>query len=692
MADISIPGVSNKYKTNEYIDALIKKERIPLEREQETLDRYKEQQSAWRGVNQKMSALRESTKTLYSFENPFNNKLASSSDEGAISAEAGREAAYGSIKVDVIKPATADRFLSDDLDKDSSIPQGTYVFEVGEKKISINWRGGKLTDFVNSINRRGANVIKASLVGVSNDKQSLLIESLKTGIDSQLVFRDAALSYALKIGLIEKTKAEVTEFGTDRGELTNPPEEAVLPEIEQEGLPAMTADNVEISEEGRIILPPRSGFSIPVSKNLLENEGERLEFSFASENVTDITEELNILRTTRPELPDAGKATFEEITVLNNPSETALPPVPVEPLEPVGNAADFYVHNSDGTEIKINTKGIAVDAITGEKKISLSLKEYPNIDSIVVRNRNTGERLSVSTFTAFDEKKNLGYSPIHPASVAGDAVIKYEGITITRPTNKIDDVVPHVTLNVHDTTDRTATIKIEPDKESAKDALISFVGTYNQVIAEMNILSQNKPEIISELDYLSKDEQEDASKRLGMFANDFSLTNSKATMQSIVAGNYRWSEGALITMLSQIGISTRAASGGGGGYSASQLRGYLEIDEKKLDQSLGDNLDQIKNIFGYDSDGDLIVDSGIGVALDKQLGAWVSTGGIISNKDRTLSQRITASETTIRKLETQLASKEQQLKDKYGQMEGTLNSLQAQSNTITNFANGGKSQ
>ncbi len=309
-----------------------------------------------------------------------------------------------------------------------------------------------------------------------------------------------------------------------------------------------------------------------------------------------------------------------------------------------------------------------------------------------MRNRNTGERLSVSTFTAFDEKKNLGYTPIHPASVAGDAVIKYEGITITRPTNKIDDVVPHVTLNVHDTTDRTATIKIEPDKESAKDALISFVGTYNQVIAEMNILSQNKPEIISELDYLSKDEQEDASKRLGMFANDFSLTNSKATMQSIVAGNYRWSEGALITMLSQIGISTRAASGGGGGYSASQLRGYLEIDEKKLDQSLGDNLDQIKNIFGYDSDGDLIVDSGIGVALDKQLGAWVSTGGIISNKDRTLSQRITASETTIRKLETQLASKEQQLKDKYGQMEGTLNSLQAQSNTITNFANGGKSQ
>ena len=46
MADISIPGVSDKYKTNDFIEALIKKKRLPLTREQESLDRYKEQQNA----------------------------------------------------------------------------------------------------------------------------------------------------------------------------------------------------------------------------------------------------------------------------------------------------------------------------------------------------------------------------------------------------------------------------------------------------------------------------------------------------------------------------------------------------------------------------------------------------------------------------------------------------------------------
>lgn len=690
MAEISIPGVSNKYKTNDYIEALMKKERIPLTREQETLDRYKEQQSAWRGVNQKMTELRESTKALYSYDNPFNNKIASSTNENAVTADAGREAAFGQVKIDVIKPASTDRFLSAELEKNATVPQGTYTFQVADKTVSFNWKGGKITDFVNSLNRRGNNVIKASLVGVSGNKQSLLIESLKTGEESNLILRDAALSYALQNGILEKTKAEVIEFGTDKAELFNPPEENFLPDVEQEGLPEMTAEAVEVSQ-GKIMLPPRTGFSISVPENLAENESERLEFTFATEETEDITPELNERRTTRPELQSAGTASYEEIIIQNNPSETALPPVPPEPLIPVTDAADFYVHSSDGTEKKIDTAGIVVDAVTGEKRVSLALKDYPAIDSIVVRNRNTGTTVTLSQFSAYDEKKNLGYQPVHALSRAGDAQIKYEGITINRPTNTIDDVVPHITLNIHNPTEKTETIEVTADKEAAKDALINFVGNYNQVIAEMNILSSNKPEIISELDYLSTEEQEEANKRLGMFQGDYSLTQNKAQMQSIVAANYNWSENAPITMLSQIGISTRA-SGNNLGYSASQLRGYLEIDERKLDSVLDSNLEDIKNIFGYDNDGDMIMDSGIGVALDKQLGSWVQIGGIIANKNRGITQKISASETNIRRLESQLDRKEAELRSKYGQMEGTLNSLQGQANTINNFVNGGRQQ
>ena len=97
----------------------------------------------------------------------------------------------------------------------------------------------------------------------------------------------------------------------------------------------------------------------------------------------------------------------------------------------------------------------------------------------------------------------MGYGPKHPVSTADDAIIKYEGITITRSSNKIDDVVPEITLNIHDKTEKTATIAVKPDIEASKAAIIEFVGKYNQAVAELNILSQNKQEIIDELDYLS---------------------------------------------------------------------------------------------------------------------------------------------------------------------------------------------
>lgn len=692
MADISIPGVNDKYKTKDLVEALMNKERLPLTREQETLDGYKAQQDAWRGMNQKMSSLRESTKALYSFENPFNNKLASSSDENAVTVTAGREAAYGTVKIDVLKTATSDRFLSAPIDKSSTVPKGQYTFQVGEKTINLNWKGGKLSDFISSLNKRGTNTIKASLVGVNAEQSSLLIESLKTGTENSLVFKDSALQYALNTNIIQKKKAEVTEFGTNLKEFTDAPAEVFLPPVEQDGMKELVNRGITFDKETeRYILPQRTAFAIPIDEKILKGENQRIEFTFKSVETEDITDQLNTIRFTRPDIGEAGSVTYEDITIKNQLTETSLPPVPETPLVPVKGESDFYIVNKDGKETQIKTSDIIPNAETGEKTVQISLKDFPEAQSIAIRNRNTGEHIYLSTFTAYDEKKNLGYMPVNPISTAGDAKIKYEGITITRPENKIDDVVPHLTFNLQDVTEKTATITIKPDKESAKDALIAFVGNYNQVMAEMNILSENKPEIISELDYLSKDEQEAASERLGMFNNDFSISSSKTSMRQSVTAIYKWSENATITQLAQIGISAKAA-GSRGGYSAAQLRGYLEIDEKKLDDNLENNLDQIKNIFGYDSDGDLIIDTGIAYALDKQLTSWVQSGGIISNKNGQLDTRIKASEQKINRLEHQLAGKEQQLRNKYGQMEGTLNSLNAQSNTISNFASQGKQQ
>lgn len=681
MAGINIPGVTNQYNTNETVEKLMQIERIPLTREQKTLDSYKAQQDAWRSVNRKMTELRDSVKTLYSFDNPFNNKITSSTEEYAITADATRKATYESFKVDVIQPATADRFLTSELDSDTKVPAGTYTYKINDKSITMRWKGGSLQDFSNALNRRGGELLKTRVIGASKGKKTLSIESQKTGSENRLTFEDDAKTFAESSGMIIRVKPKTIEFGTNRNDYRN-----IQPETpEQERLPQISAANLKISGEN-VVVPPRGGYALSIPETVLGTPGTHIQFTIKKQDATDITVALN-RQESKPVFPDSGTATFKDVTIRNAPIDASLPPEPekkIKPLDPISTSDVLFVKMKDGSEKHISTPGL----LSGEEtKIDISLNDYKNIDSLVIKNRNTGISLSVTSVSALNPSENRGFVPQHAISSADDAIIKYEGITIRRPTNTIDDVVPEVTLNVFDKTEKTATIAVKPDVESAKEALITFVGKYNQSLAEINILSQNKPEIVEELDYLSSDEKKEKQEKLGMFSTDSSLTSLKSALQTAASANYKFGEDAKITMLSQIGIATNATNYSG--YTPSKLRGYLEIDEKKLDSELEKHLDDVRNMFGYDSDGDLIIDSGIGYKLDKQLTAYVQSGGVFAMKTSSLDARIKSSEQKIARLETQMDDKEAELRTKYGQMEGALNSLESQQNTIKNFSNSG---
>lgn len=678
MAGISIPGVTDKYNTNDTIEKLMKVERIPLTREEKQLETLKTQKDAWRDVNTNLSSLRDSIKNLYSYENPFNNKMTTSTDEAAITAEATRSASLQSFKVDVIQPATADRFLSGELEKDFKVPRGIYIYKVGEKKVTINWKGGSLSDFSSAINKRSNGVIKSMIIGSSQGKKSILIEAVATGKENKLEFEEDARTFAIDSNMISPIKSKENNFGTTQSEiLTSVSNEENL----QKRMPVISVDKVSVTEE-KIFVEPRGGFEIQIPENIANDQNNHISFSIIAKDVEDITYQLN-KEPTNPVIQDSGFAEYEGIVVKNFNSDTQLPPImPQEKLVPIESNKLIYAIMNDGTEKLIDIPEIFT---INENKVDISLKEYPYISKIAIRNENTGKSFELSPFSAYNPSEKLGYKPNNAVSVADDAIIKYEGIKITRPSNDIDDVVPEITLHVHDKTEKTATLAVKADVESSKDALISFVGKYNQTVAQINILSQTKREIIDELEYLSDEEREKQLELLGMFQTDFSLTNIKSNMQSIVSTGYKFSDDAEITMLSQIGIATNA-SGSSSGYSQSKLRGYLEIDEKKLDSALENHLDDIKNIFGYDSDGDLIVDSGIAFKLDKQISAYTQTGGILALKTANLDSKIKSSESRITRLEDQMNEKEAELRYKYGQMEGTLNSLESQQNSLSNFA------
>ena len=664
MADITIPGVSDKYGTTNLIQQLMDVERVPLTLEQERLDSYKAEQDAWRSVNKAMSSLRESVRVLYSFDNPFNTKLASSTEENAITASPDRNAEIGSFKIKVEQIAEADRFLSGEIDNSFEVPEGKYTFLVNEKEISFNWKGGKLSDFVTSLNRRGNNTIKASLIGVSGTKKSLLIESLVTGKENALIFKDDAFNFALDVDMIREKKGEEKLLASTKNDL--------------EQLSGYALTSVKVEDE-LITVPPKSGFFIEVPRSIKDDKNQQINFTVRLEGKEEA--QTQVEKEKFPILPSAAMVQFKDAIVFNMDSELGYTPeTKVTKIEPVEDFSLVFLQ-TENEEIPLGK----VDSTGLETSFQINVSDYEDkIENIIVKNNNTGKTAYISFPSATNPNAEKGFEPSNPISVAQDAKVKYEGITMYRPTNKIDDIVENVTLNLEAPTEKTATIKIEPDTETAKESIIELVGYYNQLIAEINILTQNKPELISELDYLSTEEIEAYEEKLGMFSGDSTLTSSKSSLQRIMTNTYPI-EGSTIRLLSQIGISSNAT--GSTGYDATKLRGYFEIDEGKLDEMLKDNISDIKNLFGYDSDGDMIIDTGVAYLMEKNLQAYVQTGGILASKTRTLDTKISNSEKTISRLETQLETKEQEYRTKFGNMESTLSNLESQSDSITNFNN-----
>jgi flagellar hook-associated protein 2 len=112
----------------------------------------------------------------------------------------------------------------------------------------------------------------------------------------------------------------------------------------------------------------------------------------------------------------------------------------------------------------------------------------------------------------------------------------------------------------------------------------------------------------------------------------------------------------------------------------------LEIDDKALDAALETRLPEIKQLFGFDSDGDLLVDTGVAFSLDAISRPYVETGGIVSLKTSSIDSRISQDQRRMETLDRQLANKENTLRIQYGQMEGAFTRMDRIGTSLDTFS------
>ncbi|MDR2418496.1 MAG: flagellar filament capping protein FliD [Treponema sp.] len=831
MSDVYIPGISSRFNTDQLIESLMKVERLPKDRAEKNVEDLQTQKTYWQNIGQRITALRDSARLLYSFQNPFNDRIVSSSDPSVLSGTSTRQADNQEHYFTVKQIAQTDRFLSQPLDNSFRVDEGTYTFSIGKDEVSFNFRGGSLQEFVDTLNRRGTNKLRASLVAVQPGKKSLLIESRITGAENRLLFSGAAEDFAVRTGILEDGGAGVVEpepapvapppppsapvvepvpvelmvreesltidaggtalipfdVGFDyshdgilRFEIATtihaeepepvpleqespvaepaeasaiaqePAKEAPLVSVEAQALSmaaiALAESATALSSAAAAITGAVAALTTPTSSVVINNapepeiespplqeeatveetspelastapaEEEKKPASLNSQAVLTIAEDASpqdapVAETAPEDAPLLAEEAKEPETVVEEPpvvtQETQPEP---EPLR-VDNMNMLSLTFTDGTTGMLPPVEDSTDFKAYQYKIS-DIADGKTIASIDVVNLNTHRDLSIRniSFTAPKTEPEpaelpqtepapalaeIAPTPVRvstgvprtPVSLAQDAIIYMEGIEIRRPTNTFDDLLTGITLTVKKPSETPVRFGVEADREMIKDSIIALVGNYNQLMAEINVVTQRNESVINELTYLSEDERAELHKRLGIFSGDSTLTQYKTSLQRAAMVSYSTSADDDLALLSQIGIGTDVrGTTGSGGYDPSRLRGYLEIDEKALDAALDRDPSVIQQLFGQDTDGDLIVDSGIAYMFETLSRPYTEIGGVITLKTNTIDARISQEQRRIETLDRQLAAKEASLKLQYSQMEDAYNRMEQMSSSLDQFS------
>ena len=209
-----------------------------------------------------------------------------------------------------------------------------------------------------------------------------------------------------------------------------------------------------------------------------------------------------------------------------------------------GGEATAYVDGSGAIVVEDNLAGVS----------SLSLTLTPSIAA-------SNSSLDFGTFESSTIRKR--------EIVAGqDAEITLDGITFTRSTNQISDVIAGVTLDLmRADEDATITLNVERDYEGIKRKIKEFVDSYNKVMSF--IAAQNA----------APGEGETAKP---LYA-DASLQTVKSTLRSVVLSGVTGLNSTL-DHLSLIGVNI-------------DKTGQLSINDEKLDGYLKSNFEDVVNLF-----------------------------------------------------------------------------------------------
>ncbi|GEM_PF-3001987 len=221
---------------------------------------------------------------------------------------------------------------------------------------------------------------------------------------------------------------------------------------------------------------------------------------------------------------------------------------------------------------KINNSGAGVIASYDPVSDSIALQQDLDQNPTAYR-ISIGDAADTSNFLEAAQLTLDTTVPTQIGTTRQTAAFSVNGVSYTRSSNSVDDVVDKLTLSLNAVTTGPVTLTVSADTERIEGAIIDFVVDYNQTLELINgqPLSKEERKYTAELtdedaDQMTLDEIEEyLVRREELMVRDFvsrdsTIRNMSRRIISLVQGPI--SNGGTFGSLSQIGLATSEIGGG----------------------------------------------------------------------------------------------------------------------------------
>ncbi len=252
--------------------------------------------------------------------------------------------------------------------------------------------------------------------------------------------------------------------------------------------------------------------------------------------------------------------------------------------------------------------------------------------------------------------------PLTNLQNAANATFKVDGLTISRSTNTVNDVISGVTLELYTATSGSARVDMNRDTSGIEEKLNALVTAYNDFMDNMKILA---------------DQNSDVETYGGAMAGDRFLTSIKSQVRQLVMGDSS-TPGTTLKAARDVGIDI-------------DREGKMSLNTDKLETALSGHFDDVVKLFSANTNNQSIyspLPGGVAGDAVKKIDEMLRSDGSIARQTDSTNALIERQKTELAKLEERMTKLLERYTKQFSIMDTLVSSANSQRTSLESSLKG----